>query len=47
VIGRNRSPDLFRADCAWLYVTIVASAYFSRAAPGSGSHDRNDDTNAR
>ena len=47
-IGRNGSPDLFRADRAWLYVTIVASAYVvSRGLAKSGSQDRADDTNAR
>jgi hypothetical protein len=47
-IGRNGSPDLFRADRAWLYVTIVASAYMvSRGLAKSGSHDSNDDSNAR
>jgi hypothetical protein len=43
-IGRNGSPDLFRADRAWLYVTIVASAYMvSRGLAKSGSYDRNND----
>ena len=41
-IGRDGSPDLFRADRAWLYVTIVASAYMvSRGLAKSGSHDTN------
>jgi hypothetical protein len=43
-IGRNGAPDLFRADRAWLYVTIVASAYMvSRGLAKSGSHDFGDD----
>jgi hypothetical protein len=47
-IGRNGSPDFFRADRAWLYVTIVASAYMlSRGLAKSGSYDRDDDTHDR
>ena len=36
-IGRDGAPDFFRADRAWLYVTIVASAYMvSRGLAKSG-----------
>ena len=47
-IGRDGSPDLFRADRAWLYVTVVASAYMvSRGLAKSGSYDRDGDTEVR
>src|SRR4051812_30015922 len=47
-IGRNGSPDLFRADRAWLYVTIVGSAYMvSRGLAKSGSYDRDGDAQDR
>ena len=43
-VGRNGSPDFFRADRAWLYVAIVASAYMvSRGLAKAGSYDRNGD----
>ena len=40
-IGRNGGDaDAFKADRAWLYVAIVASAYMvSRGLAKSGSHD--------
>ena len=43
-IGRDEgATDFFRADTAWLYVTIVASAYMvSRGLAKSGSHDFGD-----
>jgi hypothetical protein len=44
-VGRNGAPDAFRADRAWLYVSIVASAYMvSRGLAKSGSHDIHDDS---
>ena len=47
-IGRDGAPDFFRADRAWLYVTIVASAYMvSRGLAKSGTYDRNGDTGER
>jgi hypothetical protein len=43
-IGRNGAPDAFRADRAWLYVTIVGSAYMvSRGLAKSGSHEITDE----
>jgi hypothetical protein len=45
-IGRNGGPDAFRADRAWLYVSIVASAYMvSRGLAKAGSYgfDRDED----
>jgi hypothetical protein len=47
-VGRDSdSGDAFRAERAWLYVAIVASAYMvSRGLAKSGSHDfggHNDD----
>jgi hypothetical protein len=43
-IGRNDGADFFKADRAWLYITIVASAYMvSRGLAKSGSHDFNGD----
>jgi hypothetical protein len=43
-IGRNGGVDAFRAERAWLYVSIVASAYMvSRGLAKSGSHDINGD----
>jgi hypothetical protein len=43
-VGRNGAPDAFRADRAWLYVSIVASAYMvSRGLAKSGSHDIHED----
>ena len=45
-IGRNGATDYFRADKAWLYIAIVASAYMiSRGLAKSGSRrdtDRDD-----
>jgi hypothetical protein len=42
-IGRNDGVDFFKAERAWLYVTIVASAYMvSRGLAKSGSFDRDD-----
>jgi|1185.fasta_scaffold204597_2 hypothetical protein len=40
-IGRDEgAADFFKADQAWLYITIVASAYMvSRGLAKSGSHD--------
>ncbi|MDX6620308.1 MAG: hypothetical protein QOK36_2694 [Gaiellales bacterium] len=39
-IGRNDGVDAFKAERAWLYVSIVASAYMaSRGLAKSGSHD--------
>jgi hypothetical protein len=39
-IGRNDGVDSFKAERAWLYVSIVASAYMvSRGLAKSGSHD--------
>jgi hypothetical protein len=39
-IGRNDGVDAFKADRAWLYIAIVASAYMvSRGLAKSGSHD--------
>jgi hypothetical protein len=40
-IGRDEGvADAFKAERAWLYVTIVASAYMvSRGLAKSGSHD--------
>lgn len=47
-ICRNGAADLFRADRAWLYVTIVASAYMvSRGLAKSGSHDLDGDRGDR
>src|SRR3954449_9585239 len=42
-IGRDddAAADLFKAERAWLYVTIVAAAYMvSRGLAKSGSYDR-------
>ena len=40
-VGRNGGGDPFRADKAWLYVAIVASAYMiSRGLAKSGSRER-------
>jgi hypothetical protein len=40
-IGRSGDGDAFRADQAWLYVAIVASAYLvSRGLAKSGSRER-------
>jgi hypothetical protein len=39
-IGRNGAPDPFTANRAWLYVSIVASAYIvSRGLAKSGSRE--------
>jgi hypothetical protein len=39
-VGRNDGVDAFKAERAWLYVSIVASAYMvSRGLAKSGSHD--------
>jgi hypothetical protein len=39
-VGRDGDGDLFRADQAWLYVAIVASAYLvSRGLAKSGSRE--------
>jgi hypothetical protein len=45
-IGRDDgvAGDLFKAERAWLYVAIVASAYMvSRGLAKSGSYDRDGD----
>jgi hypothetical protein len=45
-IGRDddAAADLFKAERAWLYVTIVAAAYMvSRGLAKSGSYDRDGD----
>jgi flagellar biogenesis protein FliO len=40
-VGRNGGDDFFRADKAWLYVSIVASAYMvSRGLAKAGSSER-------
>jgi hypothetical protein len=47
-IGRDEGVDAFKADQAWLYVTIVASAYMvSRGLAKSGSHDFDGDRGER
>jgi hypothetical protein len=47
-IGRNGGADIFKADRAWLYVAIVASAYMvSRGLAKSGSHDIHGDDDNR
>jgi multisubunit Na+/H+ antiporter MnhG subunit len=47
-IGRNAGVDAFKAERAWLYVSIVASAYMvSRGLAKSGSHDIHRDDNDR
>jgi hypothetical protein len=39
-VGRSGAVDEFRASQAWLYIAIVASAYFiSRGLAKSGSHE--------
>jgi hypothetical protein len=39
-VGRNGGVDTFRANDAWLYVSIVASAYMiSRGLAKSGSRE--------
>jgi high-affinity Fe2+/Pb2+ permease len=39
-VGRNGGADYFKADKAWLYVAIVASAYMiSRGLAKSGSRE--------
>jgi hypothetical protein len=44
-IGRNDGIDAFKAERAWLYVSIVASAYMvSRGLAKSGSHNIHADT---
>jgi multisubunit Na+/H+ antiporter MnhG subunit len=43
-IGRDDGVDAFKAERAWLYVAIVASAYMvSRGLAKSGSHDYDGD----
>jgi hypothetical protein len=43
-IGRNGAVDTFKAERAWLYIAIVASAYMvSRGLAKSGSHDIHSD----
>ena len=47
-IGRNGGVDAFKAERAWLYVSIVASAYMvSRGLAKSGSHDIHGDDDTR
>jgi multisubunit Na+/H+ antiporter MnhG subunit len=47
-IGRNGGADAFKAERAWLYVAIVASAYMvSRGLAKSGSHDFHGDDDNR
>jgi hypothetical protein len=47
-IGRNGGVDAFKAERAWLYVSIVASAYMvSRGLAKSGSHDIHGDDDNR
>ena len=49
-VGRNGGADNFRANDAWLYVAIVASAYMiSRGLAKSGSREpySSDDNDSR
>jgi flagellar biogenesis protein FliO len=48
-VGRNGGTDTLRASDAWLYISIVASAYMiSRGLAKSGSHEpRTDDVDRR
>ena len=47
-IGRDGGVDAFKAERAWLYVSIVASAYMvSRGLAKSGSHDIHGDDDNR
>ena len=47
-IGRNGAPDAFRADRAWLLISIVGSAYMvSRGLAKSGSREAYRDDNDR
>jgi hypothetical protein len=47
-IGRNGGSDVFRAERAWLYVSIVASAYMvSRGLAKSGSYGVDTDNDTR
>jgi hypothetical protein len=44
-VGRNGGSDNFRAQDAWLYISIVASAYMiSRGLSKSGSHESDGDS---
>jgi hypothetical protein len=46
-IGRSGDGDAFRADQAWLYVAIVASAYLvTRGLAKSGSREPYSDRDA-
>jgi hypothetical protein len=47
-IGRNGGVDAFKAERAWLYVSIVGSAYMiSRGLAKSGSHEFDVDNDDR
>jgi hypothetical protein len=47
-IGRNDGLDFFKAERAWLYITIVASAYIvSRGLAKSGSYGFDNDNDDR
>ena len=44
-VGRNGGSDTFRAQDAWLYISIVASAYMvSRGLAKSGSREPDGDS---
>lgn len=48
LIGRDNESDIFRADRAWLYVTMLTIGYMiSRGLAKSGSRERYDSSDYR